>query len=124
MVDRGNDRIVVFTPFLLVHGMPWVRRFINGERTNSKKQFVFRRPSLQSIGQVISIPVILYITFGMPALGSFKPYYLMAVPLIWIALKNGFFKGQPGDRWDEFWNHAGNLAVLNLYATHLGDSSS
>ena len=84
--------IVVFTPFLLVHAMPWVRRFINGELRNSKKQFVFRRPSLQSIGQVISIPVILYITFGIPALGSFEPYYLMAVPLIWIALKNGFSK--------------------------------
>jgi hemerythrin-like metal-binding protein/PAS domain S-box-containing protein/putative nucleotidyltransferase with HDIG domain len=84
--------IVVFTPFLLVHGMPWVRRFINGERTKSKKRFGFRRLSLHSIGQVISIPVILYITFGIPALGSFEPYYLMAVPLIWIALENGFSK--------------------------------
>ncbi len=112
--------IVVFTPFLLVHGMPWVRRFINGERTNSKKQFVFRRSSLQSIGQVISIPVILYITFGIPALGSFKPYYLMAVPLIWIALKNGFSKVSLAIVGMNF----GTMLAIWLFkfdATHLGE---
>ncbi len=112
--------IVVFTPFLLVDGMPWVRQFINGEQTNSKKQFVFRRPSLQSIGQVISIPVILYITFGIPALGSFKPYYLMAVPLIWIALKNGFSKVSLAIVGMNF----GTMLAIWLFkfdATHLGE---
>jgi len=82
--------VVVFTPFLLIHVMPSVKRFIDGEWGNFKKHWVFRRPSLQSIGQIISIPVILYIAFGIPALGSFEPYYLIAGPLIWIALKNGF----------------------------------
>ena len=112
--------VVVFTPFLLVHGMPWVRRFINGERTNSKKQFVFRRPSLQSIGQVISIPVILYITFGIPALGSFEPFYLIAGPLIWIALKNGFSKVSLAIVGMNF----GTMLAIWLFkfdATHLGE---
>jgi integral membrane sensor domain MASE1 len=49
--------VVVFTPFLLTHVMPWVKRFIDWEWGNIKKQMVFRRPSLQSIGQIISIPV-------------------------------------------------------------------
>ena len=84
--------VMVFTPFLLLHGMPWVKRFVNGEWGDFKKQMVFHRPSIQSIGQIISIPLILYIAFGIPALGSFEPYYLIAGPLIWIALKNGFSK--------------------------------
>jgi PAS domain S-box-containing protein/putative nucleotidyltransferase with HDIG domain len=84
--------VVVFTPFLLIHVMPWVKRFIAGEWANFKQPKVFHRPSIQSIAQVVSIPVILYAVFGIPALRSFEPYYLMAVPLIWIALKNGFSK--------------------------------
>ena len=82
--------VLVFTPFLLVHGMPWLKRFIDGEWANSKKQYIFRRPSIQTIGQVISIPVTLYLVFGVPALRGFQPLYLIAGPLIWIALTNGF----------------------------------
>ncbi len=82
--------VLVFTPFLLVHVMPWLKRFIDGGWANSKKQIILHRPSLQSIGQVISIPVLLYLVFGIPALRGFQPFYLMAGPLIWIALKNGF----------------------------------
>ena len=33
---------------------------------------------------------MLYLVFGIPALRGFQPFYLMAGPLIWIALKNGF----------------------------------
>ncbi len=84
--------VLVMTPFLLVYGMPWLKRFINGEWAHSKKRVILRRPSLQSIGQVISIPVILYLVFSVPALRSFQPLYLIAVPLIWIAVKNGFSK--------------------------------
>jgi hypothetical protein len=49
--------VVVFTPFLIIHVMPWVKRFIAGEWGNIKQPKVFRRPSLQSIGQIISLPV-------------------------------------------------------------------
>jgi hemerythrin-like metal-binding protein/PAS domain S-box-containing protein len=84
--------VLVFTPFLLVHAMPWLKRFVDGEWANLKKQKVFRKPSLQSMGQVVSIPVILYLVFGIPALRGFQPLYLIAGPLIWIALKNGFSK--------------------------------
>ncbi len=84
--------VLVLTPFLLIYVMPWLKQFIDGEWINLKKQIVFRRPSLQSIGQVVSIPVVLYLVFGIPALRDFYPFYLMAGPLIWIALKNGFSK--------------------------------
>jgi PAS domain S-box-containing protein/putative nucleotidyltransferase with HDIG domain len=82
--------VLVFTPFLLVHAMPWLKRFIDGGWANSKKQNIFLRPSLLTLGQVISIPVILYLVFGIPALRGFQPLYLIAGPLIWIALENGF----------------------------------
>jgi len=82
--------VLVFTPFLLIHVMPWLKRFIDGEWANLKPRKFHHRPSLQSIGQVISIPVVLYLVFGIPALRSIQPLYLIAAPLIWIALSNGF----------------------------------
>jgi len=82
--------ILVFTPFLLIHVMPWLKHFINGDWVSIRKQNNFHRPSLQTIGQVLSIPLILYLVFGIPALKGFQPLYLLAGPLIWIALNNGF----------------------------------
>jgi len=84
--------VLVFMPFLLVYVMPWLKRFIDGQGINSNNRIIFRRPSLQSIGQLISIPVILYISFGIPALSNFRPFYLIAGPLIWIALDKGFLR--------------------------------
>ncbi len=82
--------VLAFTPFLLVHVMPWLKRFIDGEWANPITRNFLRRPSLQSIGQVISIPITLYLVFAIQAFRSFQPLYLIAGPLIWIALKNGF----------------------------------
>jgi hemerythrin-like metal-binding protein/PAS domain S-box-containing protein/putative nucleotidyltransferase with HDIG domain len=82
--------VLVFTPFMLVHVMPWLKQFIEGTLAISKRQYIFSRPSFQTIGQIISIPVIVYLVFGVPALRDLQPYYLIAGPLIWIALKNGF----------------------------------
>jgi len=82
--------VLVLTPFLLVHVMPWLKRFIDGQWAASRRPHVSYRPSLQTIGQVVSIPVSLYLAFGLPALSGFQPLYLIAVPLIWIALERGF----------------------------------
>ncbi len=82
--------ILVFTPFLLIHVMPWLKRFIDGKWENTKEKKIFHKPSLRSLGQVISIPIVLYLVFGIPALSGFQPYYLIAGPLIWIALTDGF----------------------------------
>ena len=82
--------VLVFSPFLLIHVMPWLKRFMDGGWTNSRTRYILHRPSFQTIGQVISIPVTLYLVFGIPALSGFQPFYLIAWPLIWIALTNGF----------------------------------
>ena len=84
--------ILVFTPFLLLYVMPWVKRFIDKDWGNSRPQFILRRPSLQSFGQIISIPAALYLVFGLLALRGPQPFYLIAVPLIWITLSRGFSK--------------------------------
>jgi len=40
--------VLVFTPFLLVHVMPWLKRFIDGEWANQKTRNILRRPAQQS----------------------------------------------------------------------------
>ena len=82
--------VLAFTPFLLIHVMPWLKRFIDGEWGSLRKRNSLHRPSLHTLAQVISIPAVLYIVFGIPELRGFHPFYLIAGPLIWIALTNGF----------------------------------
>ncbi len=84
--------ILVLTPFLLIHVMPMVKRFLDGEWVISRERVRFHQPSLQVIGQIISIPLVLYLVFDVPALADFHPFYLIAGPLIWIALTHGFSK--------------------------------
>jgi PAS domain-containing protein len=58
--------------------------------------------------------------FGIPGLGSFEPYYLIAGPLIWIALKNGFSRVSIAIVAMNF----GTMLAIWLFkfdATHLGE---
>ena len=103
--------VVVFTPFLLIYVMPWVKQFIAGEWGYFKEPKVYHWPSLQSIGQVISIPVILYLAFGITGLAKFRALLFDCGTADLDRPEKWLFKGQPGHRSNEFRNHAGNLAV-------------
>ncbi|HSM23657.1 MAG TPA: MASE1 domain-containing protein, partial [Anaerolineaceae bacterium] len=81
--------VLVFAPFFLIHVMPRVKRFIDVGWTKSIPLFSLQRPSLLVIGQIISIPLVLYLAFGIPALRGIQPIYLIAAPIIWIALTKG-----------------------------------
>ncbi len=81
--------MLVLTPLLLIYVMPIVKRFAVGDLVLSGKKISIRRPSIKFIGQVISIPLALYIVFGIQGLQTLNLLYLLALPLLWIALDGG-----------------------------------
>jgi PAS domain S-box-containing protein len=81
--------ILVMTPFLLIHVMPWVKQFVGGSLDLSERQDLFPRRPKNIVVRVITLLTVLYLAFGVPALRSFQPLYLLAIPLIWISLDDG-----------------------------------
>ena len=79
--------ILVIVPALLIHIMPYVKRFAQGEEI--RWALSFPRPSRAVIAQALSIIVIMYIIFDVRWPNDFHPYFLIALPLIWIAIQHG-----------------------------------
>ncbi|MDD5502752.1 MAG: PAS domain S-box protein, partial [Candidatus Thermoplasmatota archaeon] len=82
--------ILTVTPFLLIHVMPWLKRFAKGQPVRLLARRPFPRPTPAVIGQVFSIALMFYLVFGVRGLDEFRPMYLITLPLIWIALRHGF----------------------------------
>ena len=70
--------------------MPGLKRFEQGQPVRLPTRRSFPLPTLSAIGQAASIALTLYWVFGVRALDEFHPLYLIALPLIWIALQRGF----------------------------------
>jgi PAS domain S-box-containing protein len=81
--------VLTVTPFLLIYAMPWLKRFTEGQPIRLPVRRSFPRPTLSAIGQAASLVLTLYWVFGAPVLDEFHPLYLIALPLIWIALQRG-----------------------------------
>jgi PAS domain S-box-containing protein len=81
--------VLTVTPFLLIHMMPWLKRFAEGQSARLPMRWSFSLPSLSAIGQGASIALTLYWVFGAPTLAEYQPLYLITLPLIWIALTRG-----------------------------------
>jgi PAS domain S-box-containing protein/putative nucleotidyltransferase with HDIG domain len=82
--------VLSVTPFLLIFVMPSLKRFAEGQPVRLNARRSFPRPTLSAIGQASSIVLILYWVFGTPVLDEFHPLFLIALPLIWIAMTRGF----------------------------------
>ncbi len=82
--------VLTVTPFLLIFVMPVLKRFLEGQPVVLPARQTFKRPTIPAIGQAFSIVFALYLAFGVPALNEYHPLYLIALPLIWIALQRGF----------------------------------
>jgi PAS domain S-box-containing protein len=65
--------IVVITPFLMLH--------IGAER--------LPRPTLLNLVEAASIAFVLWIDFGLHASEKFRFFYLLIMPLVWIAVRHG-----------------------------------
>jgi PAS domain S-box-containing protein len=85
--------VLTITPFVLLYIMPWLKRFADGQSVHLPKHFSFPSPALTFIGQAFSMVLILYWVFGTHVLGQqFHPFFLLALPIIWIALEQGLKK--------------------------------
>jgi len=82
--------VLTITPFLLIHVMPWLKQFAEGQPVRSPAGRPFPRPTLSVIGQAFTIAFMFYWVFGARGLDEFRPMYLITLPLIWIALDHGF----------------------------------
>jgi len=65
--------IVVITPFLMLH--------VRAER--------LPRPSLLNLFEGAAIAFVLWIDFGLHASEKFRFFYLLIMPLVWIAVRHG-----------------------------------
>ncbi|MBE3039275.1 MAG: MASE1 domain-containing protein, partial [Chloroflexi bacterium] len=82
--------VLTITPFLLIYVMPGLKRFAEGQLVRLPARRSFTPPTLSTIGQAASIVLTLYLAFGTRVLDEFHPLFLLALPLIWIALQRGF----------------------------------
>jgi len=91
--------LVCLTPFLLLHVTPWLRRRAENydldgqipklpqEQIRAKR--LRARGSLEMAAQAGSIMLALWIVFGAHVAQSFELFYLLFLPTIWIAVRQG-----------------------------------
>jgi PAS domain S-box-containing protein len=79
--------VLVVTPTLLIFVMPYLKRFVAGEEF--LLNISFPRLSRLILTQTLGIFVVLYIAFYSSWSNNFHPYFLIAIPLIWIAIQHG-----------------------------------
>ena len=82
--------VLTITPFLLIHVMPRLKQFVEGQPVWSSARRSCPRPTPSVIGQAFTIAFMFYWVFGARGLDEFRPMYLITLPLIWIALDHGF----------------------------------
>ena len=111
--------VLVLTPALLIHVMPHVKRFAEGRAFFEKTPVSFKRPTLQVILQGISIIVAIYLAVEASWPNNFHPYFLIGIPLIWIAIQHGLSGASLGNllvnfgiTWQVQGHHDFNLAEL------------
>ena len=82
--------VLTVTPFLLTFVIPRLKQYAAGQPVRSPANWSFPRLTLSLIGQAFSVAFTLYWVFGAPVLNEYQPMYLLALPLLWIALQRGF----------------------------------
>lgn len=70
--------VMVVTPLLLVHGAGNARRLRDGWR-----------PAAEMLLQAVSVLLALWLIFGVELTDEFKFFYLLFLPLIWVAMRHG-----------------------------------
>ncbi|MGC1227315.1 MAG: MASE1 domain-containing protein, partial [Candidatus Sulfotelmatobacter sp.] len=82
-------------PFLLIHVLPWVRKFIApaadiapaGAQKSSGKRYRTLQ-IIEALSQAVSLAVLLWVMFGS-TLARFELFFLSFIPIIWIAMRQG-----------------------------------
>jgi PAS domain S-box-containing protein len=88
--------LVCFSPFLLIHVMPWMRRYTRAETDAPAaavgSDAVLNSPVrwlLENAAQGASIAMSLFIVFRWQVSVSYELFYLFFLPIIWIAVRHG-----------------------------------
>lgn len=86
-----------FAPFLLIHVLPWVRRWLSPTESEAPKKASIPKQKNQgariaflaeAIGQYVSVLLLLWILFA-PTLAHLQLFYLSFVPILWVAMRHG-----------------------------------
>ncbi|MGZ9233965.1 MAG: HD domain-containing phosphohydrolase [Anaerolineales bacterium] len=101
--------VLVVAPVMLIHVMPSLKRFAQGEEFLPKTSFP--RISRLVLAQILGIFVMLYIAFNISWVNDFHPHFLVAIPLLWIAIQHGL----PGASLGVFFV---NFAIVRLAQWH------
>jgi signal transduction histidine kinase/DNA-binding response OmpR family regulator len=82
-------------PFLLIHVLPWIRpRLSPGVVEVRGLERAFRlkgtrfRILMEVTGQIVALSAVLWVMFG-PAFGRSGLYFLVFIPVIWVAMRQG-----------------------------------
>jgi PAS domain S-box-containing protein len=89
--------LVCFSPFLMLHVHPWIRRFTRVSPrelplTTRASEAALHRPGrwlLENTAQGASIALSLFIVFRWDVAASYELFYLFFLPIIWIAVRHG-----------------------------------
>ncbi len=81
--------VLTVAPVLLIHILPQVKQIIEGRWKPRSILTPMPGPSMQTVGQILSLLLIPYLAFRVPMLRNLQPLYFILVPLIWIALRSG-----------------------------------
>ena len=94
----GGDLIsfVGVAPFLLIHVLPPIRRWLSLEpaKVTGATSRTRKRPSVrlgnvgEAVGQAASIVLVLWIMFAKPFAAT-QLFYLTFIPMIWVAMRHG-----------------------------------
>ena len=82
--------VLTVAPFLLVYVLPWLKRLAGGQPATPSGGRSTRRRALSVFAQAAGLVFVLYWVFGAHVSSQFRPLYLIALPLVWIALQSGF----------------------------------
>jgi PAS domain S-box-containing protein len=96
--------LVCFTPFLLIHVIPKLRKYadltpaVDTVPWTGQRRAGFRRVrrSLETVMQLLSIPLTLWIVFGWDPVRGSEIYYLFFLPILWIAVRRGIYGATTG----------------------------
>jgi PAS domain S-box-containing protein len=81
--------VLVVAPALLIHVMPYVKRFAEGEALPHNISISFPRPSRWVVAEILGILLVMLLVFDVRWPNDFHPYFLIAIPLLWIAIQHG-----------------------------------
>ena len=89
------------TPFLLIHVFPRVRWKLSHAaslgvlRAGPWRIVTTAAELFETVAQTAGVFLVLWVIFGSP-LAQFQPYYLVLVPVIWMALRHGISRATAG----------------------------